>query len=101
MVQKKKNNDFTVGLMMNLLNPKVSLFFIALFPSFIFSDSISIEIQFLVLGIIFWLIATKIFLILVFVTLRFKNNIQGLFENNRIKYVKAIVFFLIGIWIVK
>ena len=100
-VSKKENNDFIVGLMMNLLNPKVSLFFIALFPSFIFSDIISIEIQFLILGIIFWLIATNIFLMLVFVTSRFKNTIQGLFENNRIKYVKAIVFFLIGIWIVK
>jgi len=97
----KTNNDFYVGLMMNLLNPKVSLFFIALFPGFIFSDKISIEIQFLVLGLIFWSTATLIFLTVVFISSRIKDNIQNLLANKNLKYVQALVFLLVGIWIIK
>ena len=97
----KTRNDFFVGLMMNLLNPKVSLFFIALFPGFMFSDNISIEIQFLVLGLIFWFIATLIFLIVVFISSRLKNKIQNLIENNNVMYLQAIVFLLIAVWIIK
>ena len=95
------NNNFSVGLMMNLLNPKVSLFFIALFPSFLFSDSITIEIQFLILGVIFWFVATIIFLIVVFFSSKFKENIQNLLKNRNTKYIQAIVFVLVAIWIVK
>ena len=97
----KTTNNFSVGLMMNLLNPKVSLFFIALFPGFIFSDSITIEIQFLILGVIFWFVATIIFLIFVFISSKFKKNIQNLLENRNAKYIQAIVFILVAIWIVK
>src|SRR5690606_8462677 len=41
------------GIIMNLLNPKVSLFFLALFPQFISPNGASIPIQMFVLGIIF------------------------------------------------
>ena len=86
---------------MNVLNPKVSIFFIAFLPGFIFSDYIRIEIQFLVLGLIFWFTATLIFLIVVFISMRLKNKIQNLLENSNIKYVQAILFLLIAIWIIK
>jgi len=94
-------NNFSVGLMMNLLNPKVSLFFIALFPGFLFSDSIKIEIQFLILGIIFWFVATIIFSIVVFISSKFKENIQNFLKNRNIEYLQAIVFVLVAIWIAK
>ncbi len=94
-------NNFSVGLMMNLLNPKVSLFFIALFPGFLFSDSIKIEIQFLILGIIFWFIATIIFLIVVFISSKFNENFQNFLKNRNIEYLQAIVFILVAIWIAK
>ena len=48
---------------MNLLNPKVSLFFIALLPGFKFHDHMNVEIQFLILGLIFWVQATIIFIL--------------------------------------
>ena len=39
-------NEFYKGLVMNLLNPKVGLFFIALFPGFLFHDQLSDQTQF-------------------------------------------------------
>ena len=39
---KFKRNSFVTGLMMNLLNPKVAIFFIAFFPGFLFDNSLSI-----------------------------------------------------------
>tara|TARA_B100001989_G_scaffold244487_1_gene213283 strand:- start:1254 stop:1856 length:603 start_codon:yes stop_codon:yes gene_type:complete len=98
---EKTYDDFYVGLMMNLLNPKVSLFFIALFPGFIFSDELITEIQFLVLGFIFWLTSTLIFLIVVFISWKFKNKVQSQLENKNLKNIQAIVYFLIAIWIIK
>ena len=56
-------NSFVTGLLMNLLNPKVSIFFIAFLPGFIFHNDLDVNIQFLILGFIFWLIATLIFLL--------------------------------------
>ena len=38
---------------MNVLNPKVTIFFLALFPGFLFSDSLSSVLQFYVLGGLF------------------------------------------------
>ena len=51
--QKKIIQLFKQGFIMNVLNPKVSIFFLAFFPAFIFSDSISLFKQFYVLGFLF------------------------------------------------
>ena len=98
----KKNltkNDFFTGLMMNLLNPKVTVFFIAFFPNYIFHDNLSVEIQFAVLGIIFWIIANLIFLIVVFLSDRFGKNFKKYVNSKKIRVVKAIFYLFISIWI--
>lgn len=52
---------FKQGFIMNVLNPKVSIFFLAFFPGFLFSESISTVIQFYVLGLLFMLVSAIIF----------------------------------------
>lgn len=52
---------FKVGFIMNVLNPKVTLFFLALFPGFLFTEKLSISIQFLVLGALFILVSFIVF----------------------------------------
>jgi threonine/homoserine/homoserine lactone efflux protein len=49
------------GFLMNVLNPKVSLFFIAFLPQFISQDGINITYQMIILGLIFMAQALVIF----------------------------------------
>ena len=102
MVSKKKisNNFFKTGLLMNLLNPKVSIFFIALFPGFIFHEMWSNEIQFIILGFIFWLQATLIFISISIFSKKIKNLISTeKVKENKIKLIEALVYTFISIWI--
>ena len=46
---------------MNLLNPKVFLFFTLFFPNFIYSETISFKFQILSLGLIFIVITFVVF----------------------------------------
>ena len=64
--QANKFKVFINGFLMNILNPKVLIFFLAFFPTFIFSDSISPVIQFYILGGIFMLITFVVFTSIVF-----------------------------------
>lgn len=52
---------FKQGFIMNVLNPKVSIFFLAFFPGFLFSDTLSTLTQFYVLGLLFMATSFVIF----------------------------------------
>tara|TARA_B110000495_G_scaffold45712_1_gene37825 strand:- start:821 stop:1432 length:612 start_codon:yes stop_codon:yes gene_type:complete len=52
---------FKIGFIMNVLNPKVTLFFLALFPGFLFSEILPISLQFYILGALFILVSFVIF----------------------------------------
>ncbi len=52
---------FRQGFLMNVLNPKVTLFFIAFFPAFLFSNTMSPLLQFYVLGLLFMLVSAITF----------------------------------------
>jgi len=61
-IQKKSTLQlFKTGFWMNVLNPKVTIFFLAFFPQFLFSDTLSNVIQFYVLGGLFILTSFFIF----------------------------------------
>tara|TARA_B100001175_G_C19499632_1_gene637349 strand:- start:691 stop:1302 length:612 start_codon:yes stop_codon:yes gene_type:complete len=91
---------FKKGLLMNLLNPKVSLFFIALFPGFVFHDTLSSQIQFLILGLIFWFQANLIFIAVSIFSTKINSIVTGKSFLTRIGFLIEIgVYIFISIWI--
>ena len=100
LVQKNTNNGlFLRGLYMNLINPKVLFFFIAYFPNFLFSETISISVQFLILGSIFIAQALFIFLTVSVVSNKMMILLKLDTRSNMITYIKSFVFIIIGLMI--
>jgi threonine/homoserine/homoserine lactone efflux protein len=91
---------FKQGFIMNVLNPKVSIFFLAFFPGFLFSDSISTVIQFYILGLIFMLVSLIIFSAIAILASVIAEKIK---ENKNIalylKWTQIVVFVLIAVFI--
>ncbi len=98
---EKKNtnrNEFYKGLVMNLLNPKVGLFFVALFPGFLFHNQLSDQTQFFILGFIFWFQATVIFL---FVSVYGPK--LNFFKSQKSKFylLEILIYLVIIYWVIK
>jgi threonine/homoserine/homoserine lactone efflux protein len=88
------------GFFMNILNPKVTIFFLAFFPGFIDNSKSNIKQQIFILGLIFMILTIIIFssvAILAGSMTRFLRNNQK-FEQN-LKIIQIIVFIGIGIFI--
>ena len=90
-------NLFLRGLYMNLVNPKVLLFFIAYFPNFLFSETLSISLQFLILGSIFIFQALIIFSSVSLASNKLISYLKVDTADYRLSYFKAFVFGVIGL----
>lgn len=99
-INKSLNSKlFLRGLYMNLINPKVLIFFIAYFPNFLFSDTIKISNQFLILGFVFILQALVVF---IFVSVLANKLIKYLSidsKNKMLKYFKSFILIIIAVLI--
>ena len=59
--KKSLSQLFRQGFIMNVLNPKVTIFFLAFFPGFLFSEDLNTVIQFYVLGLLIMIVTFIIF----------------------------------------
>ena len=93
---RQKENFYLRGVFMNLINPKVLIFFLAYFPNFLFSDTISTSYQFIILGAIFILQALIIFAMVSLTSNRLISILNVDANNKKIVYLKSFIFVLIG-----
>lgn len=101
----EKNNDkvskyFKRGVLMNLLNPKLFLFFTLFFPNFIYSEIYSFKLQIFSLGVIFVSITFIVFGLIIL----FSNFIHNKLSSNKsfkvfVRYFNMSVLVLICILI--
>lgn len=98
--KKQKINFYMTGFLMNILNPKVFVFFSVFFPNFIFSSDISFSLQILILGLIFIISTFLVFSIIIFTSNYISNYLKSNYFFNSIKsYLSSIVLFAIALLI--
>ena len=96
-IERQKENFYLRGVYMNLINPKVLIFFLAYFPNFLFSETISISYQFIILGAIFIIQALIVFSIVSLTSNRLISLLSVDSKNKKIAYLKSFIFVLIGL----
>lgn len=98
--KKSLSNLFRQGFIMNVLNPKVTIFFLAFFPGFLFSEDLSTVLQFYVLGLLFMFVSALVFsgiavlsgMISSYIT---KNTHVGMV----LKWLQIVVFLTIALYL--
>ena len=91
---------FKRGFVMNVINPKVSLFFMAFFPAFLFSPTLSLTAQFFILGLLFMGTSFLVFTLIVLCS----GSVASVLRNNKrfeaiIKWCQIVVFVIISVFI--
>jgi len=98
--KKSLKTLFVQGFFMNVLNPKVTIFFLAFFPGFLFSDSLNSVIQFYILGGLFMLVSFIIFSAIALLAGEIKTYTLS-HKNSGVvfKWLQIVVFVGIAIFI--
>ena len=91
---------FKQGFIMNVLNPKVTIFFLAFFPGFLFSGELSPVIQFYILGFLFIIVSSLVFGAIAFLS----GTLGALIQKNDtigviLKWLQIIVFIGLAIYL--
>lgn len=91
---------FKQGFIMNVLNPKVTIFFLAFFPGFLYSETLSTVLQFYVLGLLFMTVSGLIFSGIAVLS----GTISNFLVHNKnigpiLKWVQIVVFIGIALYL--
>ena len=90
--------SFRGGMVTNVLNPKVALFFLSFFPQFIQEEHLQSSIPFIILGIIYALLGLVWFIILGYFSSIFADKFKKNQKINMIlNHFSGVVFILMGI----
>lgn len=98
--KKNLKQLFIQGFFMNVLNPKVTIFFLAFFPGFLFSETMDTVWQFYILGGIFMSVSFIIFSSIALLAgqiKRFTHKHQN--SGLVLKWLQIVVFVGIAIFI--
>lgn len=98
--KKSLGQLYRQGFIMNVLNPKVTIFFLAFFPGFLFSSFISTTLQFYILGFLFMLISFTVFSLIAVLA----GSISGYLQMHPkapwvLKWLQILVFIGIGLYL--
>lgn len=100
--QKSSLELFKQGFVMNVLNPKVTIFFLAFFPGFLWEPEVNTIYQFYFLGFLFMLQAFLIFTIVSFLAGKISVYLQRHPNSGMVlKWTQIVVFIGIGILILR
>lgn len=91
---KTEGSYYWRGLIMNISNPKVLLFFLALFPQFAMLDQPGYQLRIVILGLLFIIVTISVFGGLAYLTARFTAQFM---QNNTFKKVMDIITILLFI----
>lgn len=91
--------QFKTGFLMNVLNPKVTLFFVAFLPSFITKEGINVTLQMFVLGSMFMLQAFVLFSMIALLS----GSLASYLASDKFwiitKWLKVIVLFVLALFL--
>jgi threonine/homoserine/homoserine lactone efflux protein len=91
---------YFTGFIMNLTNPKVSLFFISFFPGFLFSEALSYTLQFLILGGIFFVQALVVFSVSAILVSFLGQRLQNFGSQSLWNKIQAAVLLVIALLLI-